>query len=90
LAASDVLGSSVALCRPRRRAGLPELHPGPARRPQRWREFVNEPPTSADVKKLRATIARGRPFGDAPWNVDTAPELGLESSLWQFGRPRKN
>jgi putative transposase len=68
------------------RSELPELHRGPVRRPRRWREFVNEPQTSADVKKLRASIARGRPFGDAPSSVDTAQELGIESSLQPLGR----
>ena len=38
---------------------------------------------------LRESIQRGRPFGDAPWMIKTAEELGIESSLRPRGRPRK-
>src|SRR5688572_21797926 len=75
--AEDWLWSSAT----RPRAGLPELDAGPVRRPARWRQFVNEPQTDAEVKRLRESIRRGRPFGDAPWMQQTAEELGIESSL---------
>ncbi len=71
------------------RAGLPELHAGPVRRPRRWREFVNKPQTDAEVEWLRENIQRGRPYGDTPWTQQTATKLGIESSLRPRGRPRK-
>ena len=70
------------------RSGLPELHAGPVRRPKQWRRFVNEPQAELEVKRLRESIQRGRPFGEAPWMVRTASELGIESSLRPHGRPR--
>ena len=71
------------------RAGWPALHAGPVRRPARWHPFVNAPQTAAEVKSLRESIQRGRPFGDSPWQQETATQLGIESSLRPRGRPRK-
>ena len=84
--AEDWLWSSVT----KPRSDLPELHAGPVRRLKPWRKFVNEPQTELEVKRLRESIQRGRPFGEAPWMVRTASELGIESSLRPRGRPRKN
>jgi REP-associated tyrosine transposase len=63
--AEDWLWSSVTMPR----TGLPELHAGPVRRPKQWRKFVNEPQTELEVNRLRESIQRGRPFGEAPWMV---------------------
>ena len=83
--AEDWLWSSAT----KPRAGLPELHAGPVRRPRQWRAFVNQPQTEAEVKRLRESIRRGRPFGDSPWQQQAAGDLGIESSLRPRGRPRK-
>jgi putative transposase len=67
----------------------PELYAGPVQRPPDWLRYVNEPQTEAEVKSLRQCVQRGRPYGAAPWMVDTAQVLGIESSLRPRGRPRK-
>jgi putative transposase len=68
---------------------VPSLDPGPVRRPSNWLQWVNEPQTEAELKALRECIARGTPFGSAPWQKRIARELHLESSLRPRGRPRK-
>lgn len=67
----------------------PLLDPGPVRRGAAWLKFVNEPQTDAEVKRLRESTRRGRPFGATPWMLKTAEQLGLEASLRPLGRPRK-
>lgn len=67
----------------------PLLHPGPIPRPKDWLRWVNEPQTEAELKALRASIDRGRPFGSETWQRRTAKQLGLEASLHALGRPRK-
>lgn len=39
---------------------------------------------------IRASIARGSPFGEENWRKKTAGTLGLESTLRPRGRPRKD
>jgi REP-associated tyrosine transposase len=68
----------------------PPLHSGPVPRPADWLRYVDEPQTEAEVKALRRSVQRGRPYGAAPWMVDTAQRLGLQSSLRRPGRPRKS
>jgi putative transposase len=68
----------------------PPLHSGPVPRSADWLRYVNEPQTEAEVKALRRSVQRGRPYGAAPWMVDTAQRLGLQSSLRPQGRPRKS
>jgi len=70
-------------------ATLPQLHPGPVRRPRNWLKWVNEPQTEGELAAVRDCIARGTPFGSASWQQRTAKRLGLESSLHPRGRPRK-
>lgn len=83
--AQNWLWSSAAKARP----GLPELDPGPVVRQAGWLRFVNEPQTEAEVKRMRESIRRGRPYGEASWVKRVAGRLGLESSLRPRGRPRK-
>lgn len=54
-----------------------------------WVERVNEPLSAVDLQRLRASVARERPFGEEGWTLRTAEALGLESSLRRRGRPRK-
>ena len=67
----------------------PKLDPGPFPRGDAWLRWLNEPQTEAELKSLRESIARGRPFGSKTWQHDTATRLGLEFSLRPRGRPRK-
>ena len=65
----------------------PTLDSGPVARGDDWLRWVNEPQTEAELKALRESISRGRPFGSKAWQVATAAELGLESTLRPRGRP---
>jgi len=71
--------------------GRPEsfLDPGPMPRGTEWVEGVNRPMTEAEEGRMRRSLDRGAPFGSEPWAVQSAGELGLESSLRPRGRPRK-
>jgi putative transposase len=68
---------------------LPPLSDGPLPLPSGWIRTVNTPLTVAEEQALQRSIARGRPFGDAPWQSRTAKRLGLESTLRERGRPKK-
>jgi hypothetical protein len=55
----------------------------------RWLERVNELLSAGDLRRLRLSVERGRPYGDDSWKKATAQRLGLESTLRSRGRPRK-
>ena len=55
-----------------------------------WLKRVNEPLSDGDLRRLRLSVERGRPFGTEPWTRQTARRLGLESTLRSRGRPRKD
>jgi putative transposase len=60
----------------------------PVARPRNWVTWVNEPETSVELEALRVSVNRGRPFGSEVWQVRTAKQLGLESTLRSRGRPK--
>ena len=62
----------------------------PVPRPRRWRQWVNEPQTAAELATLRLAVARGRPLGDPRWVKRTARRLALEFTLRPPGRPKKH
>ena len=59
-------------------------------RDESWLTRVNEPLSDGDLRRLRLSVERGRPFGTEPWTRETARRLGLESTLRSRGRPRKD
>jgi len=61
----------------------------PVARPADWLAVVNEPDNEAELKALRTSVDRGRPYGDLAWQRETARRLGLQSTLGPPGRPRK-
>ena len=61
---------------------------GPVPKPTAWTRIVNGVETEAELTALRSSVERGTPFGDAGWQIETAEQLGLESSLRPRGRPR--
>jgi putative transposase len=65
-----------------------ELTPSPVSLPSYWRQFVNDPQTSAELAEIRTCVNRQRPFGETSWVERQARELGLEYSLAPRGRPR--
>jgi putative transposase len=50
---------------------------------------VNRPLTDKELERVRASVARGRPFGDAAWVEKTVHRLRLEHTVRPEGRPRK-
>mgnify|MGYP004155871063 CR=1 FL=1 len=67
----------------------PELDPGPVQRGKHWLDWVNEPQTEDELKALRQSVNRQRPYGSFDWQSSAAVELGLEHALRSRGRPRK-
>ena len=65
-------------------------HEGPIPRPEGWVEWVNEPATEGELNALRASIRRGKPYGNSSWQQSMAVRLGLEASMRPRGRPRKS
>ena len=65
------------------------LAEGPLALPTDWRELVNRPQSDGELTDLRRSVQRGTPLGEAPWQIQIARRLGLESSLRPRGRPRK-
>lgn len=64
------------------------LSAGPLPEPQGWLEWVNEPQSERELGGIRASVRRGRPFGDPQWQRATAERLGLAATLRRLGRPR--
>jgi len=61
----------------------------PIPRPRRWREFVNESQTEAEVEAIRRSVLRGTPFGSEKWVTQSAARLKLKHTLRPRGRPKK-
>jgi putative transposase len=57
--------------------------------PADWLEWVNETDDVQELKSLRRSVQRGRPFGQPQWQKEIAKRLGLESAYRPTGRPRK-
>jgi putative transposase len=67
----------------------PAVADWPVDRPARWVELVNEPLAERELERLRTSVARGRPYGEAAWTESAAKRGRLQSSLRPRGRPRK-
>lgn len=61
----------------------------PTARGPNWVERVNDPLSVAELRRLRESVGRERPFGSESWTLKTAAQLGLESTLRPQGRPKK-
>lgn len=57
--------------------------------PANWKEYVNQPMTDNELKRLEQSVSRGAPFGSQPWQTGICEQLGLESTVRAKGRPRK-
>jgi len=72
-------------------------HPGkpfklcewPVDRPRDWTRAVNEVIEDEQLKRLRASVNRGQPWGESHWVIRTARRLGLMYTLRNPGRPPK-
>ena len=61
----------------------------PVDRPADWIDRVNAPLSAKDLRRLKPSITRGRPFGDDAWVWQTAATLRLEHTVRPEGRPPK-
>jgi putative transposase len=57
--------------------------------PADWIRQVNRAQTEAELEAVRRSVQRGRPYGDEGWAKRVAARLGLQSTLRDRGRPRK-
>jgi putative transposase len=77
----------------RRTDGTPDqqklLSAWPVAYPRDWCRLVNEPQTEAEVEAIRRCVARGQPYGGEDWVLQTAEQLGLQSTLRAPHRPKK-
>jgi len=62
----------------------------PLDRPRDWTAIVNEAISENSLEQVRRCVKRGRPYGSEEWVRKTAKRLGLEFTLRERGRPRKN
>lgn len=70
-------------------AGAPKLR-CPLALPADWNRLIDDVEPTAQLERVRGSVNRGAPFGNARWVRGTARRLGLESSLRPLGRPRKS
>lgn len=66
-----------------------ELTPWPVARPADWPQRVNEPIEAGELNRLRLHIQRERPYGDAAWTAKAVKRMGLEWTMRDRGRPRR-
>jgi putative transposase len=65
------------------------LSPWPVERPRNWIARVNSPLSATELRRLRESIERGRPYGDDEWVKRMASELSLGHTIRPPGRPPK-
>jgi putative transposase len=61
----------------------------PMDRPRNWTALVNEPVAAEERERLKLSLMRGQPLGNASWTQRMAKQLGLQYTLNPRGRPRK-
>ena len=75
-----------------RREGSKELRAilseWPLERPRDWVRLVNDAMGEKELEKLRACVARNRPYGGEQWQGNVATKLGLAHTLRNEGRPK--
>ena len=65
------------------------LTPWPVECPRDWLRRVNTSLSAGELRRLRTSIERGRPYGESSWVEETAVELGLAHTIRSEGRPPK-
>jgi putative transposase len=61
----------------------------PVDRPRKWLSMLNEEQAENEEGRLRVSLERNRPFGDATWMERTIKRLGLQHTVRPPWRPRK-
>lgn len=62
----------------------------PIERPADWESRVDRPQDQPVLDAVRASLARGRPFGSERWIKQTVKRLGLEHTIRNPWRPKKS
>lgn len=62
----------------------------PIELPGQWDRYVYEPFTEKELDRLRMSVNRQTPFGDATWQMKKCKEFELESTMKRRGRPKKD
>lgn len=57
--------------------------------PDDYEEWINQPDKEEEIKRLRISVNRGRPFGGDEWTERMVREFGLDVTIRERGRPRK-
>jgi REP-associated tyrosine transposase len=65
------------------------LHPWPVAVRADWLRVVNKAQTERELKDLRGSVARGRPYGTEAWVKGVVQRCGLQSTIRPRGRPWK-
>ena len=66
------------------------LATSPVTMPPDWAQFVNTPLTPCELDACRLAVTRGRPFGQSSWQIRTARQSGLDTTLRSHGRPQRH
>ena len=56
---------------------------------KQWTKYVDMLFEEAEIDRVRASVNRQTPFGDATWQMKKCKEFGLESTMKRRGRPKK-
>ncbi|HEX5242719.1 MAG TPA: transposase [Tepidisphaeraceae bacterium] len=62
----------------------------PVPMPRGWSRLVDQPLHDKEETDLADSMRRGRPFGDADWQMRTAKRLNLQATFRRRGRPKKS
>jgi len=57
--------------------------------PAEWTEYVDASMSENDLDRMRSSVNRQTPLGDAGWLMKVCKEFGLESTVRRRGRPKK-
>ena len=61
----------------------------PVEIPEEWTGYVDAAFEGHDLDRVRASVNRQTPLGDAAWQTKVCREFGLESTIRRRGRPRR-
>lgn len=70
--------------------GWPAMADWPVDRPRNWTATLNREIPEAEAERVRTSLAKGRPLGEAAWVEKLSKRLDLGHTLRGPGRPRQN
>ncbi|MFT7565630.1 MAG: putative transposase [Candidatus Paceibacteria bacterium] len=57
--------------------------------PSDYLKYVNEPQSEGELENIRRSVEKQKPYGGDSWVVSTVSKYGLESTIRNGGRPKK-